>query len=79
MHPKAVVARLKLLREDANTLVGKHHYGCANTRNRGTCDNRLTIRRDVLEETLLSGLRDRVVIEAWRHHYNTVRPHSVLG
>ena len=29
------------------TLVGARHYGCANARNRGTCDNRLTIRRDV--------------------------------
>ncbi|WP_287255874.1 recombinase family protein [Mesorhizobium sp.] len=38
-------------------LVGKTHYGCANVRNRGTCTNRLTIRRDILEETVLSGLR----------------------
>jgi site-specific DNA recombinase len=43
------------------TLVGKVHYGCANLRNRGTCDNRLTIRRDVLEETVLSGLRDNLL------------------
>jgi hypothetical protein len=43
------------------TLVGKVHYGCANSRNRGTCDNRLTIRRDVLEETVLSGLRDNLL------------------
>ncbi len=25
------------------------------------------------------GRQDRVVIEEWRRHYNTVRPHSVLG
>jgi len=43
------------------TLVGRIHYGCANSRNRGTCDNRLTIRRDVLEETVLSGLRDNLL------------------
>jgi hypothetical protein len=43
------------------TLVGKVHYGCANLRNRGTCNNRLTIRRDVLEETVLSGLRDNLL------------------
>ena len=42
-------------------LVGKVHYGCANLRNRGTCTNRLTIRRDVLEETVLSGLRDNLL------------------
>jgi hypothetical protein len=43
------------------TLVSKRHYGCANLRNRGTCTNRLTIRRDVLEETVLSGLRDNLL------------------
>ena len=43
------------------TLVGARHYGCANTRNRGTCDNRLTIRRDVLEETVLRGLKDNLL------------------
>ena len=29
--------------------VSQHHYGCSNARNRGTCNNLLTIRRDVLE------------------------------
>ena len=43
------------------TLVGGQHYGCASTRNRGTCDNRLIIRRDVLEETVLSGLRENLL------------------
>ena len=42
-------------------LVGKTHYGCANHRNRGTCDNRLTIRREVLEETVLAGLRENLL------------------
>lgn len=37
------------------TLVGARHYGCANCRIRGTCGNRLTIGRDVLEETVLRG------------------------
>lgn len=45
-------------------LVGKRHYGCANVRNRGTCGNRLTIRRDVLEETVLFGLRDMRSLKA---------------
>jgi site-specific DNA recombinase len=43
------------------TLVGKRHYGCANTRNRGTCDNRLNIRRDLLEETVLTGMRENLL------------------
>ena len=24
-------------------------------------------------------LEARVIIEAWRRHYNTIRPHSALG
>ena len=39
------------------TMVGARHYGCANVRNRGTCDNRLTIRRDALEDAVLNGLK----------------------
>lgn len=42
-------------------LSGKRHYACANLRNRGTCSNKLTIRRDVLEETILTGLRDNLL------------------
>ena len=37
--------------------ISQEHYGCSNARNRGTCDNRLTIRRDVLEESVLAGLK----------------------
>jgi hypothetical protein len=37
--------------------VSQHHYGCSNARNRGTYDNRLTIRRDVLEASVLAGLK----------------------
>ena len=42
-------------------LVGKTHFGCANVKNKGTCDNRLTIRRDILEHTVLSGLREQLL------------------
>ena len=60
------------------TIVGKAHYGCANTRNKGTCDNRLTIRRDELEQRVLSGLKDRLLhpdliaefVTAYRQEYN---------
>ena len=37
--------------------VSNEHYGCSTARNRGTCDNRLTIRRDVLETSVLDGLK----------------------
>jgi site-specific DNA recombinase len=35
--------------------------GCAAARNRGTCDNRLNIRLDTLEEIILCGLRHRLM------------------
>ncbi|AVO37568.1 recombinase family protein [Pukyongiella litopenaei] len=43
------------------TIVGKTHYGCANARNKGTCDNRLTIKREDLEDRVLSGLKDQLL------------------
>ncbi len=63
------------------TMVGARHYGCANARNRGTCDNRLTIRRDVLEETVLSGLKNnlfhpdliRAFVEEYSREFNRLR------
>ena len=67
------------------TLVGARHYGCANTRNRGTCDNRLTIRRDVLEETVLRGLKDNLLqpelihefVATYQQEYNRLRREQV--
>jgi hypothetical protein len=35
--------------------------GCAAARNRGTCENRLNIRLDTLEEIILGGLRHRLM------------------
>ena len=63
------------------TLVGARHYGCANVRNRGTCGNRLTIRRDVLEETVLRGLKDNLLhpdliaefVTTYQQEYNRLR------
>ena len=44
------------------TMVGKDRYGCAN-RNRGTatCSNSKTIKRQLVEERVLSGLRDQLM------------------
>ena len=63
------------------TLVGARHYGCANARNRGTCGNRLTIRRDVLEETVLGGLQHHLLqperieafVTAYHEEYDRLR------
>jgi site-specific DNA recombinase len=41
--------------------VSQHHYGCSNARNRGTCNNLLTIRRDVLEASVVSGLQTHLM------------------
>jgi site-specific DNA recombinase len=55
-------------------------YGCANTRNRGICSNRLTVRRDVLEETVLRGFKDNLLPElihefvtTYQQEYNRLR------
>ena len=44
-------------------MVSQHHYGCSNARNRGetVCTNMLVIRRDKLEETVLTGLRTQLM------------------
>jgi hypothetical protein len=41
--------------------VSAQHYGCSNARNRGTCSNLLTMRRDVLETSVLSGLKTHLM------------------
>ena len=43
------------------TLVGRDHFGCASSRNKGTCENRLTIKREELESRVLTGLRDQLL------------------
>src|SRR6478735_1008059 len=37
------------------------HYGCSTARNKGTCANLLTVRRDELEAKVLDGLRDQLM------------------
>ena len=41
--------------------ISQQHYGCSTARNKGTCDNMLTIRRDIVEETVLSGLKEQMM------------------
>ena len=42
-------------------MVGGDLYGCANRKNKGTCDNTLTMRREVLERSVLSGLKTHLL------------------
>ena len=38
------------------------------------------LRDELLNEEIFYGLREaEIVIESWRRHYNTVRPHASLG
>ncbi len=43
------------------TLISRVYYGCAANRNKGTCNNRLTVRLDRLEEAVLQGLQENLV------------------
>ncbi|WP_375415562.1 recombinase family protein [uncultured Bradyrhizobium sp.] len=57
------------------------HLGCSTARNKGTCDNRLNIRADELEERVLGALRGRLMNDAlckefcqeYTAHLNRVR------
>ncbi|MBB4364224.1 hypothetical protein GGD65_005282 [Bradyrhizobium sp. CIR18] len=42
-------------------MISKDLLGCATSRNKGTCDNRLNIRRDALEASVLGGLRTHLM------------------
>ncbi len=41
--------------------ISQNLFGCSTARNKGTCDNRLNIRRDTLEATVLDGLRHHLM------------------
>ncbi len=43
------------------TLLSRVYYGCAASRNKGTCANRLTMRLDRLEEAVLRGLQSHLL------------------
>lgn len=43
------------------SMISKDLLGCSTARNKGTCDNRLNIRRDALEASVLNGLRKHLM------------------
>ncbi len=61
--------------------VSKDHFGCSTARNKGTCDNKLTIRQDKLEAAVLNALQDhlmdedlcRIFCEEYTRHMNNLR------
>ncbi|MDI5927755.1 recombinase family protein [Rhizobium leguminosarum] len=49
------------------SMISKDMLGCTNARSKGTCDNRLNIRRDTIEASILNGL-DKHLMELRRVH-----------
>ncbi len=49
--------------------VSQNHYGCSTARNKGTCDNRLTIRQDGLESSILDSLQHHLMNEELCKHF----------
>ncbi|WEK43299.1 MAG: recombinase family protein [Candidatus Sphingomonas colombiensis] len=43
------------------SMISKDLLGCSSARNKGTCDNRMNIRRDALETSVLVGLRTHLM------------------
>jgi hypothetical protein len=43
------------------SIIGKERYGCRNHFRQGTCSNNRTIRRDLIEQRVLAGLREKLV------------------
>ncbi|MCB9987722.1 MAG: recombinase family protein [Rhodospirillales bacterium] len=41
--------------------ISQSHYGCSTARNKGTCENRLAIRQDVLEKAVLNALQNHLL------------------
>ena len=41
--------------------ISQHHYGCSTARNKGTCGNLLSIRRDIIEASVLDGLKEHLM------------------
>ena len=61
--------------------VSKDHFGCSTARNKGTCANLRTIRRDMLEDTVLNSLQHHLMdpelcaifAEEYARHINQLR------
>ena len=63
------------------SVISQTHMGCSSARNKGTCNNRRTIKREALEELVLGGLRHHlmdpdlceVFAEEYTRHLNEIR------
>jgi hypothetical protein len=48
----------------AMVMVDAHSYGCSNARDRGTCPDRMRVKRSVAEHALLAGVREQLLTDA---------------
>jgi DNA invertase Pin-like site-specific DNA recombinase len=63
------------------SIVSTGRYGCSTARNKGTCSNRLTIKQDTLEQTVLEALQSNLMrpelidafCEEYTKHINSLR------
>jgi DNA invertase Pin-like site-specific DNA recombinase len=63
--------------------ISKSTYGCSNARNKGTCSNRLGMNQDVLEQAILTSLKNhlmdselcKVFCDEYTRHLNEVSRH----
>ena len=46
------------------SMISQSLLGCSTARNKNTCDNRLTIKREIVEQRILTALRDRLMESA---------------
>jgi len=52
-------------------MYGKKHVACSTRRNKGTCDNHLTIERQKLETTVIDGLKNQLMEPAYFKEFCT--------
>ncbi len=72
--PEEIVAKLR----QADVLVGQGHTVAEAVRAFGVSE--VTYRDELLDGEIFYTLKEaQTVIESWRRHYNTVRPHGSLG
>ena len=73
-RPEEIIAKLR----EADVLLGQGKRVAEVVKALGVSEVKL--RDELLDREICYSLREaQVLIEAWRRHYNTVRPHSALG
>lgn len=63
------------------SMISQSHVGCSSARNKGTCDNRLSMKRETIEEAVLGALRTHLMntdlckefCKEYTEHLNRVR------